>query len=199
MTSPEPNQTNDAALYALDALESDEHAAFEQALLDSIELGQAVCEFEETAATLAYGAPSVTMAADLKERLFQRITAAGPSSALVKLLDLSIEELKQQAAELDWSPMPGNSGAEFATWQIEAGKREIAFFVRKADGGLFPNHAHASGETVLVLEGDFVVDKQVYYPGERVSSSGGTSHQPETLNGCLLFCVSSMDDDILDD
>lgn len=200
MTSSEPYQNADAAaLYALDALEADERMRFEQALLDSGELNQAVCEFKETATTLAYGAPSVPMATDLKERLFQRITdqPIGLSSDLVQLLDLSIDQLKQQAAELDWSLMPGSSGAEFATWQVDEGNREIAFFVRKVDGGLFPNHTHASGETVLVLEGDFVVDGQVYHPGERVSAPGKTSHQPESLTGCLLFCVSSMDDNII--
>ena len=60
MTSSESYQNADAAaLYALDALEADEHAQFEQALLDSVELNQSVREFEETAATLAYGAPSM--------------------------------------------------------------------------------------------------------------------------------------------
>lgn len=94
--------------------------------------------------------------------------------------------------------MPKDIEAEFATWQVDEGEREVAFFVRKSSGGLFPNHAHASGETVLVLDGDFVVGSQVYGVGERVSSPGGTGHQPETQHGCLLFCVSSMDDNILD-
>ncbi|MEM8612650.1 MAG: cupin domain-containing protein [Cyanobacteria bacterium P01_H01_bin.105] len=202
MTSPDPYQNADtAALYALDALEADEREQFEQALLDSGELNQAVREFEETATTLAYGAPSMPMAADLKDRLFQRVATerVGPSSDLIQLLDLSLDELKQQATELDWVSMPGASGAELATWQVDEGEREIAFFVRKAEGGLFPNHAHASGETVLVLAGDFVVGAQVYGVGERISSPGNTSHQPETRNGCLLFCVSSMDDDMLGD
>lgn len=199
MTSPEPYQ-NAAALYALDALEDDERAQFEQALLDSVELNQTVQEFEETATTLAYGAPPVPMAADLKERLFQRIAteSEGPSSDLVKLLTLPIAELKQRMADLDWTLMPGKSGAEVATWQVDDGEREVAFFVRKTEGGVFPNHAHASGETVLVLDGDFVVKGQVYRTGEQVSSPGGTSHQPETQTGCVLFCISSMDDDILD-
>ncbi|MEM7063068.1 MAG: cupin domain-containing protein [Cyanobacteria bacterium P01_B01_bin.77] len=201
MTSPEPYQNADtAALYALDALDADEREQFEQALLDSGALNQAVCEFEETTAALAYGAPSVPMAMDLKDRLFQRIATErmGPRSDLIKLLDLSLDKLKQQATELDWLSMPGDSGAEFATWQMDEDEREVAFFVRKTDGGSFPNHAHASGETVLVLAGDFVVDNQVYSVGERISSPGNTSHQPETRNGCLLFCVSSMDDDMLD-
>ncbi|NEQ49011.1 MAG: anti-sigma factor [Leptolyngbya sp. SIO3F4] len=201
MTSSEHSPNADsAALYALDALEVHDCEQFEQVLLDNGELNQAVHELQETAASLAYGAPAVPIATDLKERLFQRITeeTVGPRSDLVTLLDLSINKLKQQANELDWVLMPGNSGAEVATWQVDDCDREVAFFVRKTNGGLFPNHAHASGETVLVLAGDFVVNAQVYGVGERVSSPGGTSHQPETQNGCLLFCVSSMDDDILD-
>lgn len=200
MKPSEPNPNADAALYALDALEADEREQFEQALLDSGELEQAVDDLKETTAALAYGAPSVPMAADLKARLFERIEAecVGPSSDLVKLLDLPMAELKRQALELSWSSMPGDSGAEIATWQVDEPEREVAFFVRNAGGCVFPNHAHASGETVLVLEGDFVVGDQVYRTGEQVSCPGNTSHQPETRNGCLLFCVSSMDDDILD-
>ncbi|MEM7793035.1 MAG: cupin domain-containing protein [Cyanobacteria bacterium P01_C01_bin.118] len=201
MTSSEPSQNSDAAaLYALNALEGDDREQFEQALLDNIELNQTVQKLEETAATLAYGAPSMPMAADLKERLFQRIAteSVGPSSDLVKLLDLPISELRQRATIVDWALMPGDSGAEVATWQVDDDEKEVAFFVRKASGGVFPNHAHASGETVLVLDGDFVVKGQVYHQGERVSSPGGTSHQPATKTGCVLFCISSIDDEILD-
>ncbi len=76
-----------AALYALDVLEADERARFEQALLDSSELDQAVYEFEETAATLAYGATPMPMVADLKARLFKRIAdqPIGASSDLLQL------------------------------------------------------------------------------------------------------------------
>lgn len=204
MTSPDSYQNADAvdaaALYALGGLEADERERFEQALLDSAELEQTVREFEETAAALTYGVPSAPMAMDLKARLFQRIAEqpTGASSDLLKLLDLPVAELKQKATELDWFLMPGNSGVTVAIWQTDEVCRETAFFARKTGKGLFPNHYHASGETVMVLEGDFVVNAQVYYPGERVTAPGKTSHQPESLTGCLLLCVSSMDDDVLD-
>ena len=189
-----------AALYALNALEAAEHAQFEQDLLDSVELEHVVHEFQETVATLAYGVPPAQIRTDLKDRLFQRIAKQplGASSDLLHLLDLPITELVQKAAELSWSLLPGKSGVEVATWQTDETYREAAFFARQMGGGLFPNHYHASGETVLVLTGDFVVDGQVYYPGERVSAPGNTSHQPKSSHGCLLLCVSSMDDDILD-
>lgn len=201
MNPPESYSNADAAaLYALDALEADERAQFEQNLLDSTELEQAVREFEETAATLAYVAQTFPMAADLKDRLWQRIAAqsVGASSELLQLLDVPINQLKQKAAKLSWSLLPGKSGVQVATWQTDEASREAAFFARKIGAGLFPNHYHASGETVLVLDGDFVVDGQIYHPGEQVSAPGKTSHQPKSLTGCLLLCVSSMDDDILD-
>ena len=200
-SEPDSNFVADmAAFYALDGLEADERARFEQALLDSVELGQAVREFEETAVILAYGAPPRPMATDLKDRLFQRIAnqPIGASSDLLQLLGLPIADLRQKATELDWTLLPGKSGVEVATWQVDEDFREAAFFARKIGAGLFPNHYHASGETVLVLDGDFVVDGQVYYSGQQVSAPGKTSHQPESLTGCLLLCVSSMDDDILD-
>lgn len=204
MTPSEPYSNADAmdmaALYALDVLEADERVQFEHALLDSVELDQTVRGLEETVASLAYGAVPVPMAANLKDRLFQRIAAQpmGASSDLLRLLELPIAKLRQKATELDWSLLPGKSGVEVATWQVDEDFREAAFFARKTGSGLFPNHYHASGETVLVLAGDFVVDGHVYYPGEQVTAPGKTSHQPESVTGCLLLCVSSMDDDILD-
>ncbi|MEA5463833.1 cupin domain-containing protein [Leptothoe sp. PORK10 BA2] len=198
--NPNVNASDLAPLYALDVLEADERRQFEQVLLDNGELGQSVREFEEITAQLIYGLPPITMAVDLKDRLFQRIAdlSLGASSDLLRLLDLPMAELRQKAAELDWSLLPGESGVTVATWQTDEVSREAAFFARKVGKGLFPNHYHASGETVLVLEGDFIVDGQVYHSGERVSAPGKTSHQPESLGGCLLLCVSSMDDDILD-
>ena len=204
MNTTEPYSNADAAdlaaLYALDALEAGERAQFEQDLLDSPQLNQAVHEFQETAAALTYTAESMPMAANLKERLFRRIAdkPIGASSDLLRLLEFSIAELQQKATELSWSLLPGKSGVEVAPWQTDEASREAAFFARKIGGGLFPNHYHASGETVLVIEGDFVVDGQVYSVGERVSAPGKTSHQPKSRSGCLLLCVSSMDDHILD-
>ena len=199
-SEPYPNSDAAAALYALDVLEDDEREQFEQALLDNVELGQTVREFEETAAALAYGVPPMGLAADLKDRLVQRIAdqSIGASSDLLQLLELSIAELRQKAAELGCSLLPGKSGVTVATWQTDEVSRESVFFARKVGKGLFPNHYHASGETVLVLEGDFIVDGHAYHTGERVSAPGKTSHQPESMSGCLLLCVSSMDDDILD-
>ena len=80
---------------------------------------------------------------------------------------------------------------------VDETHQQLAFFVKAQHGGHFPLHAHESGETVLVLAGDFVVDGLKYTAGDRIDSGGNTAHKPETINGCLLFCISSINDEIL--
>lgn len=190
-----------AALYALDALEADERAQVDAAMAASEAMVQQVRDYECTVTQLPYNVTAPPMAADLKDRLFQRIAgeAVDPhqGSPLLKLLDQSITALKRQSLELSWSAIAQSYAAEIAIWETDEARREVAFFVRAKTGGPFPNHAHAAGETVLVLEGDFVVEGQSFGVGERIYAHGNTSHQPETHNGCLLLCVSSMDDEIL--
>ena len=204
MTHPEqpvdPNSTDDlAALYALDLLNADDQALVDQAMAEDAGFVQQVVEFQAAATTLAYSVPAMPMAGNLKARLFQRIAQEPdvPDSPLLELLKRSINELKQQAAELNWEQMMGTDAAEMAIWQTDEDRREVAFFVRKSMGGLFPNHAHAGGETVLVLEGDFVANGQIYGVGELANSMANTAHQPSTQVGCLLLCISSMDDEVL--
>lgn len=204
MTHPEhpvdPNLTDDlAALYALDLLDDDDQALVDQAMAEDAGFVQQVDEFQAAAATLAYSVPTMPMTSNLKARLFQRIAQEPdvPDSPFLALLKRSINDLKQQAAELNWEQMMGTNAAEMAIWQTDEDRREVAFFVRKSAGGLFPNHAHAGGETVLVLEGDFVANGQIYGVGELANSMANTAHQPSTQAGCLLLCISSMDDEVL--
>ncbi|MEO1348080.1 MAG: cupin domain-containing protein [Cyanobacteria bacterium J06635_15] len=196
-----------AALYALGSLggndsQTDSHDV-QAEKMSAATFAQQVSDYEATLAAIPYSVPLMPLASDLKSRLFQRIAnesdslELGPHSAkLLELLKCSIEDLKRQSVALTWSPMVG-ANAEMAVLQTDDLHREVAFFVRATVGGAFPNHTHASGETVFVLDGDFAVDGRVYNPGDRVSSLGRTTHQPKTRQGCLLFCISSIDDEIL--
>ncbi|MDJ0705293.1 MAG: cupin domain-containing protein [Leptolyngbyaceae cyanobacterium MO_188.B28] len=188
-----------AALYALDLLDADDQIKADQTLAQDAMFAQQVREFHDAAAALPYSAPLVAMASDLKARLFERIAQEpeASDSPLLELLKRSVEDLKQQAAALAWEPMPGSDDAEIAPWRTDEAHREVAFFIRKPKGGLFPNHAHAGGETVLVLDGDFVADGQVYGAGDRVVSLANTTHRPGTQQGCIALCIACMDDEIL--
>jgi ChrR Cupin-like domain len=185
-------------LHALDALDGEDQALFEAALLETPSLLNDAFDWATLASTLAYATPLETPTTDLKMRMCDRITQIAhlERSSLYPQLSLSLDVLRQKATELVWEPLPGGSmPSEIAVWQTDTEHRQVSFFVRTAVAGDFPRHWHAEGEEVLVLEGDFVVDGRPYGPGERIFSAAQTAHQPSTTQGTLVFCLSSMDDE----
>ena len=76
-------------------------------------------------------------------------------------------------------------------------RREIDFFVGANTGVRFPNHRHAGIEEIVVLEGDLVIDGELYSSGECIRSVPGSAHQPETCGGCLIFLGTSLDNKVI--
>jgi putative transcriptional regulator len=187
-------------LQVLGSLEQRDKILLDSALAESADLQAELMDLQEAVAALVYAAPSVPLSADLKDRLFQQIARSDvlQKSDLYHLFSLSLQRLIQQAEGLDWQPMPGSdTAATMATLEIDRAHDQIAFYVQAGSAGKFPAHWHAAGEEVLVLQGDFVVDGQIYGPGERIYSRADTTHQPETLQGCLLLCLSSLHDETI--
>ncbi|MEM9214553.1 MAG: cupin domain-containing protein [Cyanobacteria bacterium P01_F01_bin.150] len=163
-------------------------------------LAEEMAELQAAIAAIPYSTPPVPLSSDLKTRLFERIEETPSSqaqSSLFHLLTQSINDLKQKSEGLAWQLLPGMENGAMAIYEIDQDSRSVAFFVRATTAEVFPNHHHAAGEEVLVLAGDFVVDEQVYSPGDRIFSHADTAHQPRTTQGCLLFCVSSLDDKMI--
>ena len=211
MTSP-PNQPDKqpdkqepvdfselAALSALDILTPEESNLVEINYADHSEFSVQRAEFEAVVGAIAYSSPPMPMNNNLKDRLWQRISENIPQlqPKLLDLLKISIAELKQKTRGLSWEPIPSMSNAAMATLEVDEATRQVAFFVRAQAGERFPNHWHAQGEEILVLEGDVVIDEQIYHRGSRISSQANTTHQPTTINGCLVICISSLDDQFL--
>ncbi|MEM9506322.1 MAG: cupin domain-containing protein [Cyanobacteria bacterium P01_E01_bin.35] len=197
-----PNNKDDelAALYALGALEPHERDQVRQVISQSPDFAQTVDELSDAAAAMAYTLPPMPVATNLKERLFKRISQdiIEADSELYQLLQLSIDELTRKSQTLTWQALAGGTAdAQIAILEVDRAHQKLAFYVKANHGGHFPLHAHDSGETVLVLAGDFVVDGLTHTVGDRIDSVGDTTHQPETINGCLLFCISSLNDEIL--
>lgn len=188
-----------AALFAIDALEPGDFCLLLTALGDTPEFMEEVAAYQAAAALLPYDLPPLPMAPDLKDRLFQRVDRDSSQlpSELFQLLNQSVTALTQQAKGLTWKPLPVMAGASQAILKIDQVRREIAFFIRAEQPGQFPLHHHATGEEVLVLEGDFVVDGQQYDVGDRIYSPAHTAHAPATFKGCLIFCIASLDDQCL--
>ena len=188
-----------AALSALDILTPEESDLVERNYADHPDFSSQLDEFKEVVGAIAYSSTPMPLNENLKDRLFQKINQniSEERSYLFALLKLSIAELKQKTKGLSWQPIPSMAHGEMATLEVDEATRQSAFFVRAKAGETFPNHYHATGEEILVLEGDVFVGEDVYRPGSIMSSGANTSHQPATINGCLAFCISSLDDQFL--
>jgi ChrR Cupin-like domain len=187
-----------AAADALDILE--EQAEFERELASSNALQAELADFQAAVNDLAYAVPLVPLPAGLKGKLFDRLDRVDSRPAnLLDLLDWPIVDLQQVMLDLNsWEPFPVPIGSEREIWQIDEARAQVAFFLRMPMGGMLPNHWHATGESILVLEGKFVDDDgAVYEVGNRFVAAADTSHQPIASPGCIILSVTSIHDKIL--
>lgn len=67
------------------------------------------------------------------------------------------------------------------------GGGEEAFLVRFAPGAAAPHHSHGGGEEVFIVEGSLVDDGVRHGAGTWLRYPDGSSHQPHSPDGCLLF------------
>jgi ChrR Cupin-like domain len=149
---------------------------------------------------LAYGVPPVPLPIGLKAKLFDRLDRLEAKPAdLLELMEWSVSDLQQVAIDLtSWESFPCPKGAERAIWQLDQVHAQVAFFLRIPSAGTLPNHWHATGESILVLAGDFIdEDGTVYEVGDRFFATTDTSHQPSTRVGCLILGITSIHDKIL--
>ena len=152
-----------------------------------------VSEHQDSIAALAYSAPEIPLDPNLKNRLFENLGLDVPEVDIFALLDLSIEELRCKAESLYWEKMPEAPGFDMAIWQEQDESRMMACFIRAEQAVSFPNHYHPDEEVIIVLGGDLVEYGKVYTQGDRITSPPNSSHRLNTTQGCLLFCVASMD------
>lgn len=59
--------------------------------------------------------------------------------------------------------------------------------VRYAPGSTFPRHQHPGGEEILVLSGTFSEGSEHYPAGWYLRNPPGSSHQPSSAEGALIF------------
>jgi hypothetical protein len=195
-----------AAGHALDILEDLDKVEHE--LIDFGKLQLELVALSVVVSDLAYGAPleplPLGLISDfvdfLPEILVKRLdrTDARPAN-LLELMDWSVADLRQVATDLHyWEPFLMPTGSERVIWQVDEKSAQVAFFLNIPEAGSLPHHWHASGESILVLKGDFINDDgTVFQVGDRIVVAADTSHQPTTSLGCLILAVTSLHDKIL--
>lgn len=59
--------------------------------------------------------------------------------------------------------------------------------VRYEPGAVFPQHSHARGEEIFVLEGTFSDETGDYRAGTYIMNPPGSHHTPFSKEGCTIF------------
>ncbi|BAZ15799.1 anti-ECFsigma factor, ChrR [Calothrix sp. NIES-4071] len=179
-------------LYVLDLLTDSKRVWVERELQQSPELAEELTYYQTAATAIPYGVPIVPIATDLKDRLFARLQLAPPpqpenESEIKKSLTIRTQDFQ-------WQPY-SVPGIEIATLHTDNIKREVVGVLRAAPGVSYPLHSHATGEEIYILEGDLVVEGEVYGAFDYIRSEPSSTHAPYTTGGCMFFFRTSMDDE----
>ncbi len=192
-----------AALRALDTIDESESRALEEKLQESPELQSEFDAFEAAIAAIAYTAPFVPVAPDLKHRLFQRIAELSPtpteevnSKPVIPAAENNTPSVIVRSQNVKWRKYKV-SGISFANLYVDQEKREFTCLMRLEAGVKFPLHRHGGLEEVFMLEGDLEVEGELCHPGDYIRSFPNSIHGPVSHSGCLLLVKSSLDNEML--
>ncbi len=189
-----------APLYVLDLLSENERQWVVQKLIECPELAEELAQYETAATAVPYAAPSVPMAGNLKNKLFERLELQPLDSQLNSTENLNTilpSFIGVRSNELRWKPhrVPGAAVAILHRNEI---KREVVGLLRAEAGVCYPIHRHATGEDIYMLKGDLIVGDDVYGAGDYIHSEAGSIHAPHTTGGCMFFFRTSIDDEYED-
>jgi hypothetical protein len=171
------------ALTAVTALSHQEMQAVEELAAASPEIGNELRSLRNTAAALAYAEPPLAVPASLKQRLFNRIQQETTEGVFVSM----------RSTELTWKPHPVK-GLMMAVLKIDRTKREISALIRAEVDVVYPSHRHATGEEIMMLQGELIDRGVTYTAGDYLYSAADSKHSPSAIAGCMFFVRTSLDD-----
>lgn len=176
-----------AAFRALDTSEDPEDVQLAESGTASAASQPPLDELQGVAAMLSYSVPLPKLSPNLKQRLFQQIQSTTPQT----------EFLSTRAADLKWqkTPLPG---IRIAKLYENPQTREVVGLLEADAGAVYPQHQHILGEEIYMLEGDLVIEEQVFRAGDFIRYGPGSVHRAHTQGGCRFHFRTSMDDQFLE-
>jgi anti-sigma factor ChrR (cupin superfamily) len=197
-----------AALYTAGALDPAECTAFEEHLA----AGCARCTAElkhlaPASAALTACIPNETPNPAIRDALLRRVAAdsaaAGSAAESASQVwrnwhgdDLQEGLFVLRAAQGAWEET-GVPGVRVRRLFVDRERDQMTCLVRMDPGTAYPGHIHRGPEECLVLEGDLRIGDDVLRAGDYQRAALGSRHGVEaTQNGCLLFIVTSLSDEI---
>lgn len=105
--------------------------------------------------------------------------------------------LTVQANDGVWEEI-GINGITAKRLFVDKKNDSVTMLVRMPPGASYPRHHHGGVEQCYVLEGDIRVGDQVFRSGDYQCAAADSIHGVQsTENGCLLFIISSLHDEIV--
>jgi len=189
-----------AAAYALGSLSVTEAVEYETHLGACEPCRREVESLQSVLGDLATLTPSKTPPPDLKGRLLARVRETKPAPTQPwKAWQASAMETGLtlvRGGEGRWEPS-GVEGVEIRRLFLDAENDRATMLVRMAPGTSYPSHVHGGAEECYVLEGDLDVAGTRMLAGDYQRATSGSLHGIQsTENGCLLFIVSSLHDEL---
>ena len=193
MTRERPDETmcENAALFALGALEPAEAPAFERHLAGGCSrCNDEIAAFTTVADDLSLAATPVAGSSTVRARLLGEVRRLGrhataeTAEALPGALDFV------GTAEGAWFEVqPGILRKDLATG---GGDRSSSYLIRMQAGAVAETHIHAGVEHCYVIEGDLVVGERTITSGDFHLAGPGTEHAAlRSERGCLLLIVEA--------
>lgn len=205
MTNPDQNNEilDQAALYALGALEGEELQAFEKLVEEGCSVCRTVKGFQEVAEQLSMAAKPVQPRLDLKAKLFDRVksdeepfsskTAAPPEPSEAQHLGLTFVSGGKEGWK-DVAP-----GLRLKPLHFDQAQGRMTALARMAAGCNYEAHRHDKPEELFVLEGTCFCAGRLLYPGDYHRAEADTIHyETSTTDGCLMLVIFSPNNEKLD-
>ncbi|WP_309732617.1 cupin domain-containing protein [Chamaesiphon sp. OTE_75_metabat_556] len=185
-----------APLYALDLLDLEERLWVETQVLECPDLAEELAGYQDAVGLLPYAAPPIPMAADLKDRLFDRLGLAAISAEAISSPGISPDPgmFAIRSGDRQWQPhrMPG---VEVVVLFDDAVSRMRSLVVKVAAGVTYPLHQHHGIEEIYMLDGELDLLGEIYLAGDYIRSHPNSCHAPSTNTGCMFLIRACMDDD----
>lgn len=184
-----------APLYALDLLNLDQRHWIEAQVLACPDLAEELASYQAAVGVIPYTAPTMPMAADLKDRLFDRLglEPVGSTYEVAPSVPSDPPMFTIRSTDLDWQPRRIDGVQAVVLFRDEISRTQH-LLVKAAAGVVYPLHQHAGIEEIYMLEGELIIENQVYLAGDYIRSYPNSIHAPFTNTGCKFLIRACIDD-----
>jgi anti-sigma factor ChrR (cupin superfamily) len=181
-----------ASLYALDALQGPERAAYEEHVRHCTQCQSDVRSFSEVVGVLGESVQAAPPP-PLRRRLLDRVGGA-PRRPGVLLQQTGL--LISRSSELAWREMA--PGIVYKPLFEDLDRNYNTSLIRMEAGAHYPGHRHSGIEELFLLSGDLSVEGQVMRTGDYCRADSGTIHgETFTDGGCLFLLMASQLNELL--